>query len=107
MRTCETAAVLFQNHPNKDKIKFIVIPNAKEGMHLCNDLIGPLDRIKAIYANPEKCFGLNFDFSRCYTYGNEAIWQTNIVADFKDQKYGLSCIKDDAQNIEQANDQFL
>lgn len=74
MRTCETTTILFENHPNKDKIKFIVLPNAKEAMHLCNDLIGPLKRIKDIYGDPDKCGGLHFDFSRCFAYGNEAVW---------------------------------
>ena len=41
LRTCMTAVHMFKNHPNKKKIKFIILPAAKEGLHLCNDVSGP------------------------------------------------------------------
>lgn len=42
LRTCETAMELFKNHPNKDKIRFVIYPVAKESAHLCNDFMrGP------------------------------------------------------------------
>ena len=37
LRTCETAIHTFKNHPNKAGIKFVVLPNIKEGLNLCND----------------------------------------------------------------------
>jgi hypothetical protein len=69
-----TAANMFKNHPNKAKIKFLVVPFAKECMHLCNDLIGPIKTVYDIYSKPENCFGLNFDFSLMNCYGTEATW---------------------------------
>ena len=42
LRTCMTTKFMFRNHPNKHSIKFIVLPIAKEGMHLCNDMMGDL-----------------------------------------------------------------
>jgi broad specificity phosphatase PhoE len=42
LRTCMTAVELFKEHPNKDNIKFVVYPLAKESAHLCNDFMkGP------------------------------------------------------------------
>lgn len=37
IRTCETAIHIFKGHPNKQNIKFIVLPSVKEGLNLCND----------------------------------------------------------------------
>ena len=72
---------MFKNHPNKANIKFLLLPFAKEGLHLCNDLCGPISAIFAQFSDPAKCEGLNFDFSLVHSYGAEATWQMNIIAD--------------------------
>lgn len=42
LRTCTTAIELFKEHPDKEKIKFVVYPVCKESIHLCNDFMkGP------------------------------------------------------------------
>ena len=33
-RTCMTTTHMFKTHPNKANIKFVIVPIAKEGMHL-------------------------------------------------------------------------
>jgi broad specificity phosphatase PhoE len=38
IRTCMTTIYLFMNHPEKENIKFILLPPAKEVLNLCNDL---------------------------------------------------------------------
>jgi hypothetical protein len=52
LRTCMTAMHMFKKHPNKKNIKFIVLPAAKEGLHLCNDVSGPLSPIQQSFSNP-------------------------------------------------------
>ena len=52
LRTCMTAAHMFQNHPNKENIKFVVVPSIKEGMHLCNDLSGPMKPVFDQFSDP-------------------------------------------------------
>ena len=52
LRTCMTAMHMFKKHPNKNNIKFIVLPAAKEGLHLCNDVSGPLSPIQQSFSNP-------------------------------------------------------
>eukprot|EP00351_Strombidinopsis_sp_SopsisLIS2011_P001514 CAMPEP_0116886372 /NCGR_PEP_ID=MMETSP0463-20121206/20195_1 /TAXON_ID=181622 /ORGANISM="Strombidinopsis sp, Strain SopsisLIS2011" /LENGTH=80 /DNA_ID=CAMNT_0004546673 /DNA_START=416 /DNA_END=658 /DNA_ORIENTATION=+ len=79
------------------------MPLAKEGLHQCNDLMGPLDKIKARFADPSKCFGLRFDFSMCYQFGNESIWQMNVVTDLPMQKKGMDCIEDNVSNVDESN----
>ena len=42
LRTCMTAVELFKDHPNKENIRFVIYPVAKESAHLCNDFMrGP------------------------------------------------------------------
>jgi hypothetical protein len=82
-RTCMTTVGMFKTHPNREKINFLVVPIAKEGMHLCNDASGPIKRVLDVFTKPEQCHGMKFDFSLFYSYGSEATWQMNIVADLE------------------------
>ena len=52
VRAIQTAMHLFENHPNKDKIKFLVVPMAKEGLNLCNDFCRGLEYCKAKFSDP-------------------------------------------------------
>ena len=83
LRTCMTTTHMFKTHPNKDKIKFVIVPIAKEGMHLCNDFSGPIAPVYEIFSDPSKCHGLHFDFSMIHSYGTESVWQHNIVGDLE------------------------
>ena len=47
-----TAMHMFKKHPNRKNIKFIVLPAAKEGLHLCNDISGPLNPIYNVFSKP-------------------------------------------------------
>jgi len=40
-RTCMTTMHMYKTHPNRENIKFIIVPIAKEGLHLCNDVMQP------------------------------------------------------------------
>ena len=62
IRTCETAIHIFKNHPNKDKIKFIVLPSVKEGLNLCNDKQGTYQRLRRIIDPILLEHNLKFDF---------------------------------------------
>lgn len=44
-RTCMTAMHMFKTHPKRSKIKFLVVPICKEGLHVCNDVCGPMKPI--------------------------------------------------------------
>jgi len=95
LRTCMTAMHMFKNHPNRANIKFIVLPAAKEGLHLCNDISGPIDPIIKIFSKSENCYDINFDFSLVYSYGIESTWQMNIVADLEMTKKAYSTLKNE------------
>ena len=113
LRTCMTTAEMFKTHPNKSEIKFVILPFAKEGLHLCNDLAGPNAPVFAKFSDPSQCYGLNFDFSLFHNYGTEATWQFNIIGDLPALQKSYSCLKlnkaADATtyDINQANSDFL
>ena len=106
-RTCMTTVGMFATHPNRSKINFLVVPIAKEGMHLCNDLSGPIKKVFDIYSKPENCHGMKFDFSLFHSYGQEASWQMNIVSDLEAAQQAYSCLKEvkdeNKFGIEEAN----
>ena len=111
-RTCMTTVGMFKTHPKKDKIKFLIVPIAKEGMHLCNDISGPFSRVFDFFSKPENCSGISFDFSLFHSYGTEATWQMDIISDLEMAQKAFSCLKSDridekTFDVTQANDQFL
>ena len=57
------------------------MPLAKEGLNLSNDICHNIEYIKELFGNPSKANGLNFDFSLCYVYGINELWNVNIIAD--------------------------
>lgn len=48
VRAIQTAIHIFKSHPNKDKIKFLVIPMVKEGLNCANDKCGTYHRMRSI-----------------------------------------------------------
>ena len=65
-----TTIHMFKNHPNKENIKFIVVPIVREVLHTCCDISMDVNKLVEKYAHgrPETC-GLNFDFSALYQNG--------------------------------------
>ena len=111
-RTLMTTSEMFKEHPNKDSIKFVVLPSAKEGLHLCNDICGPFKRVYDIYSNPDNCFGIKYDFSYVHSYGRESTWQFNLVSDLTMLQTSYETLKYDkidekTFDVDQSNDHFL
>lgn len=105
VRTMMTTINLFASHPNKSDIKFILVPMAKEGLHLCNDLTRSIEYLQAKFGDPEQCRGIMFDFSMCFVYGNQNVWGLNVLGDLNTQKLCYSIIDaNKAQTMEEVND---
>ena len=86
LRTCMTTVELFREHPNKENIKFILYPLAKESAHLCNDFMkGPFkEQIYDQFCDPARCAGLKFDFQFMLgAFGCESTLQFNVIADLE------------------------
>jgi hypothetical protein len=65
-----TTIHMFKNHPNKEKIEFIVLPIVREILHTTNDIAMDIDFIMEKYGEgKEEACGLKFNFSRCLVYG--------------------------------------
>ena len=70
-RNLETTIHTFKNHPNKDNIKFVILPIVREVIQDYDDIVVDYDtEIMQRYktGSPEN-HGLVFDFSRFYLYG--------------------------------------
>ena len=61
---------MFKNHPNRENIKFIVIPTVREVLHTCCDIAMDVHLLIEKYGHdkPAAC-GLNFDFSSLFLNG--------------------------------------
>lgn len=46
-----TTIHMFKNHPDKDNIKFIVLPVVREVLHTTNDIAIDCDELMAKYAD--------------------------------------------------------
>ena len=63
---------MFTNHPNKENIKFVVIPIIREFMMAKDDICSNIyDIIKRF--TEEKC-GINFDFSHVMALEMPQLW---------------------------------
>ena len=82
---------MFKNHPNKEKITFIVMPLIHEFYHTSNDI--PHDYMKVIerYApgKPE-CHGVKFDFSMILANANPQLWAAMQLTNVEKQAKLLS-----------------
>ena len=74
-RTMQTCIHLFKNHPNKAKIRFVVLPIIREVLETSNDIAHDIEHIVEKYS-PEKeiCHGLHFDFSMNMLHGQPKLW---------------------------------
>lgn len=83
VRTCETTIHTFKNHPNRDKIKFIVLPNIKEGLDLNNDVLVTYSTLRRRIDPLLIEHNLNFDFSLMFSgFGLSELAQVNVISDF-------------------------
>lgn len=65
-----TTVHMFKNHPNKDKIHFVVLPIVREVLHTTCDIAMDSQEMMAKFAEgSEAAGGIKFDFSRMYLYG--------------------------------------
>jgi hypothetical protein len=59
-----TTVNMFQNHPNKDKIKFVVLPILRENLYSVGDIaINCEELMKKFKEGSEAAGGINFDFN--------------------------------------------
>ena len=66
LRAMQTSQILFETHPNKEKIKFMVLPIIREVISSMNDL--PCWTLKETKEKFEKIPGMHYDFSKFYEY---------------------------------------
>ena len=69
-RAMQTTVGMFRDHPDKDSIKFIVLPIVREGLITSNDVAIDVFTLMEKYGpGQEAAGGLTFDFSRLLVYG--------------------------------------
>ena len=90
-RAMMTTVHMFKSHPNKDKIKFVVVPMVREILHTTNDIAMDCDELMAKYGEgqPAAC-GIKFDFSRFFLYGIPQLWQVFTLANVRKQQEIIS-----------------
>ena len=82
-RTLQTTIHMFKNHPQKNQIKFLVVPIIREVLETANDIALDINHIIDKYSpNSEICQGINFDFSLMYLFGQPQLWQIYTLANF-------------------------
>jgi hypothetical protein len=70
-----TTVHMFKNHPEKNTIRFIVLPIAREVLHTTNDLcMDPYELVEKYGEGKPAACGLVFDFSRLFIYGIPELW---------------------------------
>ena len=73
-RTLQTAIHMFKHHPNKDQIKFLVVPIIHESVGTFDDInMDPEELIKT-YSDLDRCHGVQFDFSTLCSTGPPSLW---------------------------------
>ena len=79
-----TTVNMFKNHPNKDKIHFVVLPMVREVLHTICDIAMDCDELMQKYSEgSEYAGGIKFDFSRMFLYGIPQLWQVFTLAHVK------------------------
>ena len=69
-RAMQTAILMFKDHPNANKIKFMVTPACREIMHTSNDINCDVNKLIERYGPGAKdAEGLTFDFSMLLMHG--------------------------------------
>lgn len=75
-RAMQTCIHLFKNHPNKERIRFVVLPIVREVLETSNDIALDIDHIMDKYSlDKPLCHGLSFDFSMNMLLGQPKLWQ--------------------------------
>ena len=70
-----TTIHMFKNHPNKQNIKFVVVPIVREVLHTCCDIAMNFNELVDKFGpDKEAACGINFDFSACYDFGIPQLW---------------------------------
>jgi hypothetical protein len=86
-RCLQTAVEMFKNHPDKENMKFTVIPLFKEVTNNSNDIPRSVAEITTTWAHgEERCKGIKFDFSQLYLFGVPDLWPVYILANFEKQR---------------------
>ena len=83
-----TTIHMFKNHPNKDKIHFVVLPIAAEIMRAPSDSPMSIYDLREKYKNGNpNLHGLILDWSLIFSgFGNPELWRINILTDLARQK---------------------
>ena len=106
-----TTVQMFKEHPNREKIDFKVLPNAKECTHVSNDMCKALSETFPEFSDPSKNYGMHFDFSLMHCFGRDSSWQMNIVSDLSMLQKAFSTLEasgDEANyTLDKANDEYL
>ena len=69
-RALETTLHMFKNHPNKYKIKFIVLPMAAETMNSASDIGSDVNELQQQFKDRE----IQFDFSNINALDVPQLW---------------------------------
>lgn len=95
-RAMQTVIHMFKSHPNKDNIKFVVLPIIREVLHTVCDIAMDSDDLMKKFADGEPGnFGIKFDFSRFSLYGVPQLWQVSTLANVKLQQVILEQLEDE------------
>ena len=89
-----TTVHLFKNHPNKENIKFIVLPLVRGVLRCTHGVAMESEKLMELFGegNPAAC-GLKFDFSQMFAYGVPELWQVWTLANINRQKELLQKIE--------------
>lgn len=81
-RAMMTTIHMFKNHPNKENIKFVVLPCIREVYYTTNDIaMDCFDMMDKFADGKDMTCGIKFDFSNFFMYGTPDLWQTYTLTD--------------------------
>ena len=70
-----TTIHMFKNHPNKENIKFVVLPCIREVYYTTNDIaMDCFEMMEKFGEDKEITCGIKFDFSNFFMYGTPDLW---------------------------------
>lgn len=71
---------MFCNHPDRDSIKFVVLPLIMEKLNTAQDVAMDFKKLISKYSvgSPDSK-GLRFDFSMLVSIGNPGLWQASVL----------------------------
>lgn len=86
-RTMMTTVHLFKNHPNRENIKFVVLPLVRGVLRCSHGVAMESEKLMQKFApdSPDAC-GIKFDFSQMFAYGVPELWQIWTLANVNRQK---------------------